>query len=397
MIRLLRNLVLLIVAIGAFQLWMYHSDSDIAASRPAELSQVEQVRVAMLWPFTKNGEPPDYARQGAQLAVEQINAGGGLAGKALVIDFFDNRGDAARNAELSRRISDDPTFNALVGSYYSSLALDTLVATHSKNLFYVIIGAELPSLTGYSFQHAIRPHFDTRDYTAALADLLFCQGHRRLAIIGDQSDFSAEIASDLIKTFTDHGGYAPSERTVPSWIKDFRYVLAESEIAEADAIFFSGSLIQLPHLLRQIKEFGLPAKIFVDSGALLNDTPAFVGPAGEGLQVLTTFNPAGSSKSRDFVRAFTARFGVAPDLWARESYDGMMLLAESIRATGSLEASTLFSHVRFLQGWDMVKGKVTFAPNGSLKGEEFYRVEIKNGLFTFPDGTQAIQACPSHP
>lgn len=395
--KLIRALLLLILAVVAYQVVVHQSDSDIASQRATELDEVAEVKIAFLWPFTLKGEPPDLIRQGAELAVEQLNASKGLNCKPLRLEFFDTRGDGPRNARLSRQISADPSYHALVGSYFSEFALDTLVATQSKNLFYVILGAELPSLTGHSFQHAVRPHFSARDYTQALADLLRCQGHRRLAIIGDQSEFSAESAADLVKAFRDQGGLPPVVRTVPTWISDFRDVLADEGVAKADAVFFTGSFQQLHPFLRQLKEFGLPALPYVDSGALRNGTPQLLGAAGEGLQVLTTFNPAEPGKNAEFVRSFVARYGVQPDLWARESYDGIMLLAESIRATGSLEATTLFAHVRFLPSWDLVKGPVSFSPDGSLEGVKFYRMQIRNGAFVYPDGTATIHGCQPQP
>lgn len=397
MIKLIRNLILLALAIGAFQIIYHQSDSDIAKERATELNEVEEVKVAFLWPFTLKGEPPTFVREGAQLAVEQINAAGGLQGKPLRLKFFDTRGDDQRNADLSRQISADPSYNALVGSYFSGDALDTLVTTHAKNLFYVIIGAELPSLTGYTFKNAVRPHFTTRDYTRALAELMRCQGHQYLAIIGDQSDYCVESAADLVKAFHDLGGVTTVVRTVPPWISDFREVLSEDTVASADVIFFSGSFQQLRPLLNQVKEFGIPAAFYGDSGALYSTTPQILGALGEGVEALTTFNPAAAGKNAEFVRSFVARYGLQPDLWARESYDGMMLLAESIRATGSLEAKTLFAHIHFQPGWDLAKGPVSFAPDGSLEGVKFYRMQIRNGMFVYPDGTATIHACQSQP
>ncbi|AMV71110.1 hypothetical protein JCM30471_29310 [Desulfuromonas carbonis] len=395
--KLIRNFLLLALAIGALQIWLHQRDSDIADQRPTELSQVEQVKVALLWPFELPGKPRDLTREGAQLAAEQINAAGGIGGKPLQLVFFNNGGDTDRNAELSRKISGDPSYNALVGSYYSSLALDTLVATEAKNLFYVIIGAELPSLTGYSFQHAVRPHFNTSDYTRALAELLRCRGDKNLAIIGDQSSFSAQSAADLIKAFRDLGGNPPIQRTVPAWVRDFRHVLSEDAMATADAIYFSGSYQQLPDFVKQLREFGLRGRVYGDSSALRKETPQLLGPAGEGFEALTTFHPGEEGKTAEFVQAFVARYGTEPDLWARDTYDGIMLLAESIRATGSLEARTLFAHVRFLPDWDLVRGKISFAPDGSLEGERFYRGQIRQGAWIFPDGTVPIQSCQPPP
>ncbi|MBW6511115.1 MAG: ABC transporter substrate-binding protein [Desulfuromonadaceae bacterium] len=415
MLKLFRNSVVLLAVFILWQVWIHSRDARIIDQRATQVAAVEEVKIAILWPFTLTGRPPVYFREGVDLAIAEINANGGLRGKPLRAVYFDNRGDAVLNAELSRKISRDPSFHALVGSYFSGLALDTLVATQSKNLFYVMVGVETPTLTNYSFKHAVRPHFNTSDYIEALAKHLACREYKKLAIIQDQSEYSTGSSAELINAFKARGGEETTERIVPSWVNDFRQVLVDDKFEQADVIYLTVSFEQMPQLLKQIHEFGINADLYGNSGLIRSSTPEVLGLAGEGVKILSPLKsmanwsvagegPQGAQKlipveakhtgvAAKFYSSFRQKYGEHPDLWAREGYDGILLFAEAVRKTGTLEASALFSYIRFQESWELAKGAIHFTENGDMAGETFYLMQVRDGAFILPEGDVPIHDC----
>ncbi|PLX80169.1 MAG: hypothetical protein C0614_07370 [Desulfuromonas sp.] len=414
--QLLRNILLLLVLFIVVQVWLYQGRTEIANMRPKSLQEVDEVKIAILWPFSVAEIPPTYIREGVELAVEEINQSGGLRGKPVRVVYFDNQGDAERNAELSRQISGDMSFNALIGSYFSGLALDTLVATQAKSLFYVIIGAEAPNLASYSFRNMVRPHFTTSDYIEALANLLICRQHKKLAIIQDQSDYAAVSSAELTKIFKDLGGESTTERIVPTWVNDFREVLIEKPIEQADVLYLTVSYEQMPYLLKQIKEFGIEAELYGSPGLLHNNTPEILGPVSEDLHLLTPYKEMAvwainespspdETEERSLVKAesgtlaeafykkFLDKYGKGPDVWAREIFDGILLYAEAVKQTGTLESTALFANIRFHEGWNLTKGKVQFSTDGDLINDRFFLIQVRNGAFIMPNGERPVETC----
>jgi branched-chain amino acid transport system substrate-binding protein len=357
-----------------------------------------------------------HIREGAQMAMEEINAEGGLKGKPLRLVYFDNAGDQEQNAQLSRMISKDPSFNAIVGSYFSGLAIDTLVATHAKDLVYIIIGAETPNLTSFSFQHAIRAHFNTNDYIDALSTLMHCRGYRSLAIIEDQSEYASVSAARLVKDFKENGGKNTYERIVPTWVTDFRDELSDKSVSEADVIYATVGPEQLPTLLTQIKEFGLKADVYADTQLLYPQAPEMLGPSSEDLYILSPMksmalwwtssgdaerkSPATlamstepGSREWEFHNKYFKKYNQPPDFWSVEIYDALKLYAQAVQESGALEASALFSTIRFKDGWQIVKGTVHFTPEGEMREHVFYPMQIRNGRFMLPFGENPVQRC----
>ncbi len=331
------------------------------------------VRLGMAGPFEEGFGIAN--RRGAELAVAEINAAGGVDGDSLVLEFQDDRGDGSRAAEIAQRFVDDPAILAVVG-HVTSGAMMAAAKVYDGRLPAVATTASSAALTGIS-PWAFRVISSDSANGVDLARFAQRLGKRRVAILYENDAYGRGLADNFRRGLP---GDVIAFDPIPADGANAALYVEWLRARRPDLVFVAGTERSGIEVLRAAKAQQLEADFLGGDGW----TGVVADPvAAEGALVgapFTALDPR--PEAQRFVEAFRARFaGAEPDGNAALAYDTVKLLAAAVGAAGrDREAIRDWLAARQDEGaFPGVTGAITFLETGDPIGKSFVMTRIVGG------------------
>jgi branched-chain amino acid transport system substrate-binding protein len=287
-------------------------------------------------------------RQGAELAIEEINNAGGVLGRKLVLTQVDGQAKPDVAVQEARRLILNEKVNFLIGVDSSSVALALAPLTNEYKIPLVVMHAATPALTEQCNPYVFRTSNNARMDAYAAADLAAKLPYKRWANIGPDYEFGHASWSDFIARLKSK---RPDVEVVSEqWPKGgesnytpYITALVQARPEGVFSVLWAGDLVTFT---RQANAFGFfkQIKVFEDPvGAALESIGPLGKEAPEGELVSTRywFLYPDTKTNKDFVAAYHNKYGEYPSYNAEEHYAGVHMLVEAIKKAKSLDADAI--------------------------------------------------------
>lgn len=328
------------------------------------------------------------AIKGAQMAVDEINASGGLLGHPiqLVIKDTESRGDETTIAVT--RLIDDDKVSALIGEITTERSLLAAPVAQSKTVPMITPGSTSDKVTeagDYIFRACYTDSFQAM----VMAKFARSINVEKAAILYDPSTpYGAGLAENFKKDFQEKGGQIVAEEFYRAGDKDFSTQLNAIKARMPEIIFLPSYYTEAALIIRQARQAGIDVPFLGTDGW---DSPEFLKIGGEAVNnCYFSCHFAAESKAenvRRFSEAYTAKFGAAPPPLAALTYDSVQLLADGIKRAGTKDAAPLRDALAGTKDFSGVTGTITFDQNRNpTKPGVIIRVD--NGKFTYLETIQ---------
>lgn len=335
------------------------------------------ITLGAISPFSGDGAPyGKTARTAIDLAVDQINARGGVRGSRLVIQYEDDQGNPKDAVSAFQKLATVDKVPAVLGPFYSG---NVLACAPDANRLHVIL------LTGSATSDNMRtagpfvfrtcPSNDEQART--VANFAINTLKRRTAfVIYRNVDYGVTLRDAFLTAYTAGGGKIVGAEGVPADTNDVRAALAKVKATAPEMIFAAVHYPEGSALLRQAKELGLDTTIIGTDGGFDPQLLKISGDAAEGTYWVTIgwgaeiANPAVA----EFKTAYRLRYGEDPGVYSGLYYDAVNVLAKALSATPT-NGATLANALRRseLRG---PTGITSFDEHGDVKKPfSIYRVE----------------------
>jgi len=242
--------------------------------------------------------------QGAEMALREINAAGGVNGHKLVLKVHDDKSDPARSAIAMRRLLATAP-DVIVGGWGSSQVLAHMDLVEQSAIPYLIVGATSPAILNPRNRWIFRviPGDDVMaDQLAQRA--LGAWGLKRIAVISDSNAYGVG-SRDLFVTALRKRGAVPV--TVQSYhfsATDFTPQLLRIRSTAPDALAIFATMPAAPAIMKQARALGIPVQ-FIGTGGLLNEAILGAAPAAsQGTRIIAYFHQDIDAQTH----AWTARY-----------------------------------------------------------------------------------------
>jgi branched-chain amino acid transport system substrate-binding protein len=309
----------------------------------------------------------DVVRNATKLAIDDVNAKGGVRGRRYDVKFRDLQNDAAVSVAQFRQFMDvDKVPVVFLGS--SIAALPTCpIAQGSSKVIIVNDGASSPLIPRtcgdktFNFIPA-----STAEMNALARFISKKQGHKRVSIFKVNTDVNAGIASAFTTAWKALGGQIVSEQSVEPNTADFRSQIAALRAASAPVTLLATEAQDAARFVQQANNIGYKPQYISQSNAVNADVTKFTKEGGNTLVYATVaFNPAGTSNlQKGFIKRYTERFGATPVmLYAALAYDATRVVADAIQA-GGYTAAGINRYLRGLKSYSGVAGTVRYPKPG---------------------------------
>lgn len=326
-------------------------------------AQAGTIKVGHLTPMTGFlGALGEYAVQGIKMAAEEINASGGLLGRKLDLITEDSVNPQTASSKAQRMIEGDKV-QVLMGEINSASALTiSQVAARNKTLF-MSIGARSDALRGkncnrYTFHVDIPVTVMVNAAGEALLRQGYVKGKKIFALTSDYL-FGHDLSRQAKRFFTANGGTVIGDELVPTDLADFSPHLLKIRQARPDLIATNLAGNQVTNFVKQYAEFGLQ---FPVAGFNLNTADAWAAGEGNlgGIWPTVWHHELKTPGSRAFVDKFTKKYGRIPENHAWIEYVSLMMLAQAIRETKSVDTDKLIAYFESEAQFDVLKARKAY-------------------------------------
>jgi branched-chain amino acid transport system substrate-binding protein len=332
-------------------------------------SSGSQITLGMLQPLTGASAAVGLTgRQGAELAVAQINDTGGINGRKLKLQVLDDAGDVTTGTNaFTKVLSDKPV--AILGPNISAVAL-ALVPRLEREQVPLLTGALSPDLTksGSPWVFRIR----SSDTTAAqnLVDYaLTTLKPKSIALIGEESDYGqGGIAA--VKAELQAKGVTPvAAVTFSASTNDLSSQVIKLKQSGADAVIYWGSQSPAALFAKQAKQFGFTGTILGSNAYTDQSVLQLAGSAADNIYSVVNFIPTGDDPAvQKFVSAYKQKYGSDPDSYAASYFDAVNVVAAAIKAGGPT-AKAIADSLKTLQ-YQGLASVYKYHDNGEMTGPQ---------------------------
>lgn len=356
----------------------------------------DSIVFAAAWPFSVN---KDLYKEGVQLAVEQVNANGGVLGRKLEVILGDDKGDVNQGRIIAQQFADNLHVSAVIGHYNSHVSLAASSIYQFSGLLMLSPGSTSPRLTGQGYSLVFRNVPHDGEVGKQVARYCLNRGYRRIAVLYVKNAYGRGLANAFENTADTLNMSIVDSRSYTAASADyFRNLVTEwKENYDFDAVFLAGSVPMAATLIKIIRETGVTVPVLGGDGLESPDLMRIAGRAAEGTVVVSFFHhddPRPEVKL--FVEAFRKKYGKNPDTWAGQSYDAVKLLAHAIQKAASPAPEKVAHALRSPEGWRGVTGVHLFNERGDVVSKPVILQIVKNGRFEFLVDSAHLQNTKTH-
>jgi branched-chain amino acid transport system substrate-binding protein len=324
------------------------------------------------------------ADRGIRMAVEELNASGGVLGRPIEVITEDDRSVTEEARSAAQKLIQRDQVVALLGEVASSRSLAAAPEAQRAGVPMISPASTNPRVTEVGdhvfrtcfidpFQGAVMARFAHDDLKA-----------RRVAVLFDfKQDYSVGLAEFFRKTFQQLGGEIVADERYTSGDIEFRAQLTTIRGASPDAIFVPGYYTEVGLIAKQARELGITVPLLGGDGWDSEKTLEIGGSAVEG-DYFSTHYAADSDDPlvRDFVKRYQAKNGGVPDAMAALGYDAARILADSLARAGKTDGPALRDAIASTKDFAGVTGHITIDPQRNAVKDAVV-LKIDGGRFRY--------------
>lgn len=324
------------------------------------------------------------ADRGARMAIDEINAAGGVLGRPIEIVSEDDRSVTEEARTAAQKLIQRDGVVALLGEVASSRSLAAAPEAQRAGVPMISPASTNPKVTEVG-DYVFRTCFIDPFQGSVMARFAFEDlGARRVAILSDfKQDYSVGLAEFFRKQFQELGGEIVADERYTSGDIEFRAQLTTIRAANPEAVFVPGYYTELGLIAKQARELGLDVPLLGGDGWDSAKTIEIGGDAVEGYYFSNHYAAdSDDPKVQAFVKRFEERHGSRPDAMAALSYDAAGILADALRRAGTTDGPALRDAIAATKDYEGVTGRITIDAGRNARKDAVV-LQIDGGRFRF--------------
>lgn len=358
--------------------------SGCSSEQASTSSGDKEIKIGTFGPYTGDAATDGIqSRDGATLAVEQINKKGGVLGKQIKLITMDDQAKAPESMNVVQKLIQQEKVTALVSGSYS---------TPSKTVSPVVQQAKVPMVVAYAVNPDItqggkfvfRAIYAGPAQGAAMAEYVVKEKNlKKVAILNVNNDYGNTNADGFTNQAKKLGGEIVISRNFVDGTKDFKALLTTVKEKNPQAIYVGSYYNEASQICVQARQLGISVPIFGDDGF---DSPKFLelgGKSVEGVQFTTPFfREEPRPIVQEFIKAYKEKFNKEPDMLSAQSYDSVLVLADAIKRANSTDKEAIRKALSATKGFEGVTGKFSFDDKNEVI-KPVIITKVENGKFTY--------------
>lgn len=321
--------------------------------------------------------------RGAEMAVADINAAGGVLGNRLVLEIGDDACEAKQAVAVANQmVNKGVAFVA--GHFCSSTSIPASEVYYEEGILQISPASTNPLLTEQGYENVFRTcGRDDQQGLVAGNFLARVFPGQRIAILHDKTAYGKGLADETKKALNAAGVEEALYEAYTAGEKDYTALVSKLKAEEIDVIYLGGYHTEAGLIVRQADSQGLDATLVSGDALVTEEFWSITGDAGEGTLFSFSPDPTENEAAAEVVARFMEQ-GYKPEGYTLYTYAAIQVFAQAAEAAGSTDIDALVEQMRTLT-FDTVLGELTFDGKGdvALPGYVFY--EWTDGAYGYTD------------
>lgn len=366
-----------------------------ADSGKPSLAQSDEISIAVAGPMTGDlAAFGEQLRRGAEAAVSDLNAAGGVLGKHIKLEVLDDRCDPAVAAQVAEELVHRGVV-LVAGHFCSSSSIAAMDVYGKYDVLMITPSSMNPVLTERASEMGFRTVFRTvarYDNEGAVAGTWIADEYagKRVAVLSDESTYGLTLAEETQASLKAAKLNAELRATYSEKERDFSKLISQLKDEKIDVVYAGGYAPSVALFVRQAREQGFEAEVVASDDLVSAEFWKIAGSAGEGVQFLKP-DPETDSPSAKAVIEKLRTQDFMPEGYTLNSYAAVQAWAAAAEEAGSTEGSAVAEILR-RYSVATVLGDLTWDSKGDLENPSY-------AVYQWTEGRTIAAArlrCPPH-
>jgi branched-chain amino acid transport system substrate-binding protein len=322
----------------------------------------------------------EQMKRGAEMAIADINAKGGVLGQKLVLEIGDDACDPKQAVAVANQMV-NKKIKFMAGHFCSGSSIPASKIYNEEGILQMTPASTNPKLTEQGYKNVFRTC--GRDDVQGIYAANYVVDKKigsKIAILHDKSAYGKGLADEFKKQLNKRGVNEIMYEAYNQGDKDFSALITKMKGAGVDLVYIGGYHTEAGLITRQSREQGFNAQIMSGDALVDQQYWQITGATGEGTLMTFAPDPRKSPAAKDVVAKFKAQ-GYDPEGYTLYTYAAFQVFAEAAERAKSLDLDKLIKVLR--EGtYNTVIGPLAFDEKGDIKNPEYVMYRWSNGQYT---------------
>ncbi|MEO7125750.1 MAG: branched-chain amino acid ABC transporter substrate-binding protein [Nakamurella sp.] len=354
-------------------------------------SSGDNITLGMVTPLTGSSAAiGPYMQNGAQLAINEINAKGGVLGKQLKLDVQDGACDAKSATTAANKLVSDKVAIS-VGGYCSGATLPTLPIFNNADIPMIIPAANSDELVQQKLPLVFLINGTGTQQANAAMKFIKKEGVKNVALMDDNTSYSVNIA-DLTEKLLKADSSGPKmaiHEHVTAGESDYSSNVNSVVKANPDFVYWTGYYQEGGLIIKQLRQAGYTGKVMVADGSVDAKLIAIAGnDNAQGVFATMTQTPDTIPGSEDWIARYKKAFNADPGPYSTQAYDAVRVAAEGMTNAKSTDGKKVATALEAIDGMTLFSGPLKFTADHTLSAGGFLILVVNGDKFDVQDQLQ---------
>ncbi len=350
----------------------------------ATSASAQDIVIAVAGPMTgSNATVGEQFRRGAEMAVADLNAQGGVLGRKLRLEIGDDACDPKQAVAVANQLASKKVV-FVAGHYCSGSSIPASEVYAEEGILQISPGSTNPVLTerGAKFKNVFRVCGRDDQQGVIGADFVMEKFKGKVvAIVHDKSQYGKGLADFAKARLNDKGVKEVMYEGVNVGDKDFSALISRMKQAKVEAVYFGGYHTEAGLIARQAKDQSLNIALIGGDALFNNEFGAIAGPASDTGYVTFDADPRQNPIAQQIVAKFKAQ-GHDPEGYTLYTYAAIQIFAQAAAQKKSIKLNDLIAAMQSTKFSTML-GEISFDAKGDVTSPAYRVYNWKGGKFEY--------------
>ena len=340
------------------------------------------VTIATAGPMT--GQYASFGKQmknGAEMAVKDINAAGGVNGEKVVLKIGDDACDPKQAVAVANKFVGDGV-KFVAGHFCSGSSIPASKVYEEEGIIMISPASTNPKLTDEGGPNVFRVCGRDDQQGKTAAEFIAKEfPNARVAIFHDKTAYGKGLADEMRKRFHELGKKEVMYGAYTAGEKDYSALVSKLKQANIDILYLGGYHTEAGLIVRQMRDQGMKTRLMSGDALVTQEYWAITGPAGEGTLMTFSPDPRKSPAAAEVVKKFEAA-GINPEGYVLYTYAAIQVWKQAAEAAKSTDPAKVLPALQSGK-FKTVLGELSFDKKGDVSLPGYVVYEWKGGKYDY--------------